>query len=112
MNIRHLSRAAAAFALTAALGMSAGCATYGGYYGSRHARVYVAVAPPPPVYEARVVAPGPGYVWVPGYYAWNGRGYVWSRGRWERPPHARAEWVPPRWQHDRRGYYVVEGHWR
>ncbi len=40
--------------------------------------------PPPPV--ARVEAPGPppapGYVWVPGYWDWNGRNYVWINGRY------------------------------
>ena len=28
----------------------------------------------------------PGYVWVPGYRAWDGYRYVWHRGHWERAP--------------------------
>ncbi|MGH9408590.1 MAG: YXWGXW repeat-containing protein [Vicinamibacterales bacterium] len=109
MRLRILSRAATTAILTAALaGASAGC----GAYVSSSGRVYVRLGPPAPLVETRVVSPGPGYVWVPGYYTWDGRAYAWSRGRWERPPRARARWVKPHWAHDRRGYYFVEGHWR
>jgi hypothetical protein len=76
-------------------------------------RIYVRVGPPVPIVEAMIVAPGPGYVWIPGYHSWDGRAYVWVPGRWDRAPRARARWVPPRWVHDRRhGWYLVEGHWR
>jgi hypothetical protein len=75
-------------------------------------RVYVRVGPPAPIVETRVVAPGPGYVWIPGFHAWDGRAYVWRPGRWERGPRASARWVPARWVRDRRGWYLVEGHWR
>ena len=36
-------------------------------------RVYVRIGPPAPIVETRVVAPGPGYVWVGGYHTWAGR---------------------------------------
>jgi len=63
--------------------------------------------------ETRVAAPGPGYVWIPGFHAWNGRQYVWRPGRWERAPRRNARWVPAHWLHDdRKGWYLVEGHWR
>ena len=75
-------------------------------------RVYVRVGPPAPIYEARIVAPGPGYVWVSGYHTWSGNAYVWVPGRWVAPPRPRAVWVAPRWVHDRRGWYWVEGRWR
>jgi len=75
-------------------------------------RVYVRTGPPPIVVERRSVAPGPGYVWVDGYYRWDGRAYVWSNGRYERPPHPRARWEAGHWQRDRHGWYFVEGHWR
>jgi hypothetical protein len=74
--------------------------------------MYVVVAPPPPIVEARVVAPGPGYMWVAGYHRWDGRAYVWVPGTWSRPPRARAAWVPAHWERERRGWYFVEGHWR
>ena len=76
-------------------------------------RLYVRVGPPAPVYETRIVAPGPGYVWIGGYHTWDGRAYVWVPGRWDRAPRANARWVPARWVRDgRHGWYLVEGHWR
>jgi hypothetical protein len=75
-------------------------------------RVYVRVGPPAPVYEVRAVSPGPGFVWIEGYHRWDGRAYIWTPGRWERPPRPRAAFVPGHWASDRRGYYWVEGHWR
>ena len=75
-------------------------------------RVYVRVGPPVPIVEARVVAPGPGYIWVPGYYAWERGAYVWLPGRYVVPPRGRALWVPAHWERDRRGWFFVEGRWR
>ena len=76
-------------------------------------RVYVRVGPPAPIIETRVVAPGAGYLRIPGYHSWDGRAYVWVPGRWDRGPRANARWVPARWVRDRRhGWYLVEGHWR
>jgi hypothetical protein len=74
--------------------------------------VYVQSGPPRPVIERRAVAPGPRYVWEPGYYRLEGRRYVWVPGRWELPPRARARWQPAHWEHTRRGWYFVDGHWR
>ena len=75
-------------------------------------RVYVRVGPPAPVVERVVVAPGPGYVWTPGFYRWDGRAYAWVPGRYVLPPRARAVWVPGHWTRERHGWFWVEGHWR
>ena len=75
-------------------------------------RVYVRSGPPPLRSEAVIVSPGPGYIWVPGYYRYDGGGYLWVGGRWDRPPRGRGRWVPSHWERDRRGWYFVEGHWR
>src|SRR5450631_4165541 len=75
-------------------------------------RVYVRVGPPTPIVEARLVAPGPDYIWTPGYHAWNGAVYAWVPGRWTLPPRPRAVWVPAHWVRERRGWYFEEGHWR
>jgi hypothetical protein len=64
------------------------------------------------VAELRIAAPGPGYVWVRGYHTWNGSAYLWTPGGWVLPPRARARWVPAHWQRERRGWFLVEGHWR
>jgi hypothetical protein len=51
----------------------AGCA--GGGYG------YYATTPPPAVrVEQRGVAPGAGYVWMDGYWGYNGGRYALGRG--------------------------------
>jgi hypothetical protein len=94
-----------ALVLAGALFAASACAAPGG-------RLYVRVGPPAPVFEARLVAPGPGYVWVTGYHTWDGGRYVWVPGRWELPPRPRAVWVPARWVHERGGWYFVEGRWR
>ncbi|MEP6918220.1 MAG: hypothetical protein ABJC89_21410 [Acidobacteriota bacterium] len=84
---------------------AAGCATTRG-------RVYVRSGPPAAVVERRPAAPGPGFVWEPGYYRWSGRNYSWVPGRYEGAARARARWEPGRWVHDRHGWYFVEGRWR
>jgi hypothetical protein len=54
---------------------------------------------PAPVVAAPVVVPyrppcpGPGYVWVDGYYDGYGN---WFNGYWAVPPYAGAYWVAPR----------------
>jgi hypothetical protein len=76
-------------------------------------RVYVRVGPPAAIVQVRPVAPGPRYVWVPGYHRWDRRAYVWTPGAWVVPPRRHAVWVEPRWRHDRHhGWYFVAGHWR
>jgi hypothetical protein len=79
-----------------------------------HAAVFVRVAPPRAAVERVVRAPGPGFVWVGGYYRWAGRAYVWEPGRWVYPPHPAALWVAPRWEYvsASRGYVFVSGYWR
>jgi len=75
--------------------------------------VYYAPGPPPPVrVEAFGVAPGPGYIWLAGYWGWRGGRYEWAPGRWERPPRPRAVWVAPRWEHYGNRYRFHEGRWR
>ena len=86
----------------------AGC---GGGYG--YTSAYVAYGPPPPrAYGVIGVAPGPGYVWRDGYYAYRGGNYAWVGGAWVRPPHPRATWERGEWRHEGRGWRYHEGHWR
>src|SRR5580658_1460864 len=90
--------------LSAASICSFGCAShaaYVSYYG-----------PPAPRVESYGYAPGPGYVWVPGYNSWAGSNYHWVGGRWEVPPRPHAAWVPGHYV-DRYGHSeYIEGHWR
>ena len=77
-----------------------------------YGRVVVRLAPPIPVLETPVPTPGAGYVWTPGYYAWNGQAYVWVPGTWVIAPWPGARWIPPHWARHRGGWVFVEGHWR
>ena len=67
-----------------------------------HAQVDVAVSvdvepPPLPVYEQPEI-PGPGYLWVPGYWAWSDDvGYYWVPGTWVLPPEPGLLWTPGYW---------------
>ncbi len=75
----------------------------------RAAVVYVQVGPPTAIVETVPVRPGPGYVWVGGYYNWTGSGYVWVHGHYVR--HGGA-WCGGHWRHAyHSGYYWVPGHW-
>src|ERR1051326_1631686 len=75
------------------------------------AEVVVQEAPPPPKTEVIVESPGPGYVWTPGYWSWQGR-WVWIGGRYVVRPHPHAVWVGGHWVRRGRGHVWVEGHWR
>jgi hypothetical protein len=70
-----------------------------------------AVPPPSPQVEVMPAAPGPDYVWAPGYWGWNG-GWVWIGGGWIVRPHPGAIWVGGHWAWRGRGYVWVGGHWR
>ena len=74
--------------------------------------VYVEAAPPALRTEVVVPSPGPGWVWVPGWWNWGGTDYVWVDGGWQHPPRAQARWVATTWNRSRRGWYRVDGHWR
>ena len=90
-------------------GASTGCVMYG---RPRVGVVYVGVRPPVERVEVIPAAPGVGFVWIKGFYAYRGAEFVWMPGRYERPVTGMREWVPHRWEHDRNGWYLVEGHWR
>lgn len=69
---------------------------------------------PPPAVQAEFIgpAPGPDFVWIRGYHVWNGHGYHWQAGRWERRPRAHATWVDGKWNHTSKGWYWRDGHWK
>jgi hypothetical protein len=75
--------------------------------------VMIPHAPPPPRRERMPARPpGPGYVWVSGYWAWHDGRHFWVSGHYERPPRERAVWVEPRWERRGGGYIFIEGVWR
>ena len=72
--------------------------------------VSVGIAPPPlPVYE-QPMCPGDGYIWTPGYWAWDGD-YYWVPGTWVMAPEAGDLWTPGYWGWGGSGYFFNEGYW-
>ena len=75
--------------------------------------VDIQVAPPPPQVEV-VPVPRPGYVWAPGYWAWEGGRHVWIGGHWVSVRRG-YYWVPDRWVEYQgpRGprWHLDPGHW-
>lgn len=73
--------------------------------------VSITVAPPPlPVY-AQPVCPGDGYIWTPGYWAWDGDEYYWVPGTWVLAPAVNVFWTPGYWGWAG-GYYAWHaGYW-
>jgi hypothetical protein len=74
MNLRHLFCVGTVAALLGAAAQFA------------DARVNVDLTvgiPPPPVVVEPLPPPMPHYVWVPGYWGWDGHGYVWVPGYWD-----------------------------
>lgn len=73
--------------------------------------VSVAIAPPPiPVYT-QPICPGPGYIWIPGYWAYGIDGYYWVPGYWVLPPFVGALWTPGYWGWADGLYVWHAGYW-
>jgi hypothetical protein len=83
--------------------------------GAAYAQIGVGIAvsfgpPELPVYE-QPICPGEGYIWTPGYWAWNGDDYYWVPGTWVLAPRPGFLWTPAYWAWGGRGYYFHEGYW-
>jgi len=72
--------------------------------------VSVNIAPPElPVYE-QPICPGDGYIWTPGYWAWDGE-YYWVPGTWVLAPQPGYLWTPGYWGWGGSGFIFNEGYW-
>jgi WXXGXW repeat (2 copies) len=70
----------------------------------------ITVAPPElPTYE-QPMAPGDGYIWTPGYWAWDGD-YYWVPGTWVMAPEPGYLWTPGYWGWGGNGYMFNAGYW-
>ena len=74
--------------------------------------VSVNIAPPAlPVY-VQPPCPEPGYMWTPGYWAWNDGAYYWVPGTWVLPPLVGLLWTPGYWGWEDDGDYLWHaGYW-
>jgi len=78
--------------------------------GSSFAQVSIGVRigpPPPPRVVRPSRTPGPGYIWVDGYWYPVGGRYKWHGGYWTRPPYDGARWREPHYD----GGRFFEGYW-
>jgi len=80
-----------------------------------HGQVAVGVAvafPPPdlPVYE-QPLCPGADYLWVPGYWDWDGDDYFWVPATWVLAPEPGFFWTPGYWAWGGNGFFFTAGYW-
>ena len=75
--------------------------------------VMITIAPPPiPIYE-QPVCPGDGYLWTPGYWAWDDGfdDYYWVPGTWILAPEVGFLWTPPYWAWNVDRFVFYDGFW-
>ena len=75
--------------------------------------ISVGFAPPPlPVYE-QPICPGDGYIWTPGYWAYDydDEDYYWVPGTWVIAPRIGFLWTPGYWGWGDGGYFWHGGYW-
>jgi hypothetical protein len=82
-----------------------------------HAQIAVDVSvdvPPPPLpYYEQPPIPVEGYIWVPGYWAWDtvALDYYWVPGTWVEPPQPELLWTPAWWGWVDGRYGFRPGYW-
>lgn len=77
------------------------------------AQLFISVRIGPPVLPvyAQPICPGPGYIWTPGYWAWNDDGgYYWVPGTWVVAP-VGLLWTPGYWGWGGGLYVWHAGYW-
>jgi hypothetical protein len=73
--------------------------------------VAVSFGPPElPVYE-QPVCPEEGYIWTPGFWAWDGDDYYWVPGTWVPAPEAGFLWTPGYWDWQDTAFFFHDGYW-
>ena len=73
----------------------------------------ISIGPPAlPVYD-QPVCPGDGYIWTPGYWAYDTdvSDYYWVDGVWVMAPEEGLLWTPGYWGWSDGGFFFNEGYW-
>ena len=104
----HFRLSAVVLLLLAALMLAAPAAAPAGV----SVGVSVTIGPPLlPVY-VQPPLPAPGYIWLPGYWAWDPAfGYYWVPGMWAPAPFYGALWTPGYWGWNNGFYVWYDGYW-
>ena len=100
--------------LAVILGLSAVAATAPtASYAQVGISINVGFPPPPlPIYDQPPI-PDYGYIWTPGYWAWDAdyQDYYWVPGTWVRPPRVGYLWTPGYWGWNNGLYLFNAGYW-
>jgi len=73
--------------------------------------IFINMAPPAlPVYEQPPL-PAEGYIWTPGYWAYDQGDYYWVPGTWVMAPQVGFLWTPGYWGSGNGMYAFNEGYW-
>ncbi len=73
-------------------------------------RVSVRIAPPELETYEQPICPGDGYIWTPGYWAYDDD-YYWVPGEWVMAPEPGYLWTPGYWGWGDGGYFFNDGYW-
>lgn len=77
-----------------------------------YAGVAVGFAPPAIPATVQPPCPGDGFLWTPGYWAYDPvRGYYWVAGAWVLAPAVGLLWTPGYWAWESAGYRWHAGYW-
>ena len=75
--------------------------------------ISITVSPPAlPVY-VQPPCPAPGYLWTPGYWAYDydDGDYYWVPGTWVQAPAVGLLWTPPYWGWNGVAFAFYDGYW-
>ena len=106
-STRYISSLLFALVLVSLATLATPVPSYGQFW------VSITIAPPAlPVYEQPPV-PGPGYMWTPGYWAWDpgSQDYYWVPGTWVLAPQPGYLWTPGYWGWAGGRFIWNEGYW-
>ena len=75
--------------------------------------ISVGIAPPPLIVETQPLCPDDGYLWTPGYWAYDPDAgeYYWVPGTWVQPPQIGFLWTPCYWGWGGNAYVFHSGYW-
>jgi hypothetical protein len=99
--------------LTLMLSAAAAAALAGPAQAQLSIDVRVTIAPPQLPYYEQPVIPAEGYLWVPGFWAWDQTeaDYYWVPGTWVEPPQPELLWTPAYWGWADGRYVFFPGYW-
>ncbi len=66
---------------------------------------------PPTVVVTRPAAPSKHHVWIGGHHVARSGAWAWVGGRWAKPPHRGATWMPCHTRRNEQTWVWTPGYW-